>query len=45
MKIKETIFEIFREIYTIGVLILVSPLLMLIGYFFAREQLNEGNGK
>ena len=45
MKIKETIFEIFDRIYTIIILILISPLLILLGYCFARDQGVRGNGE
>ena len=45
MKIKETIFEIVDTIYSIVMLILISPLLIFMAICFARDQAVRGNGE
>jgi len=45
MKPKERIKEIFREIYSIGILILLSPLLVFLSWCFLKDLWVRGNGE
>lgn len=37
--------EVFSEIYCVGMLVLLSPFLILIGYVFLRDEMSGGNGE
>jgi len=45
MKTKERISEIFGEIYSIGILILLSPLIAFLSWCFLKDLWVRGNGE
>ena len=45
MKIKETVKEVFSEIWGIGMLVILFPFLVLISIVFAKDQWVRGNGE
>jgi hypothetical protein len=45
MKIKDKLVEILDNIYLIGVLVILSPLLIFMSYCFCKDKIVRGNGE
>ena len=43
MKIKKTMREVFSELYSVGMLIILLPLLIIVGLYFLKDEMDRGN--